>query len=395
MQKLNLEIEEWPLKRFGGEKFTPRFEQNKIVFKPFQQKLKIPIITIGGTNGKGETAHNLKYLFHQEGKNVGLWTSPHVLSIRERFFVGEEVSYPDLLGQFEKSYQEVKENNFTLSYYEFLFHVFLSLCVFKKVDVLILEVGLGGRLDAVNYLDPSLTAITSISRDHQEFLGNSFNLILREKLGIARPGIPLVTAFELKYLRSLATTYCRQNLIPYIDMRHKELIPKNANYSDQNRLMAIELKQHIDGKAQSDKNMTFPLTKGRFERVTIGRINITFVGAHNLEGMRKLVARLKGKDSFDELYLSFSRRPEEEIKQCIKIFGQNSEMFKKIHLTSFEHPKAAGKIDGALSYLENWKDNLEQDLEQKEKKNILVTGSYYFIGEFQKVLSKHSANSFS
>ena len=154
--------------------------------------------------------------------------------------MGEEVSYPDLLGQFEKSYQEVKENNFTLSYYEFLFHVFLSLCVFKKVDVLILEVGLGGRLDAVNYLDPSLTAITSISRDHQEFLGNSFNLILREKLGIARPGIPLVTAFELKYLRGLATTYCRQNLIPYIDMRHKELIPKNANYSDQNRLMAIE-----------------------------------------------------------------------------------------------------------------------------------------------------------
>jgi dihydrofolate synthase/folylpolyglutamate synthase len=93
MQKLIPEIEDWPLKYFGGEKFTPRFEKNKSFFTPFKNLLNIPIITIGGTNGKGETAHNLKYLFQREGKKVGLWTSPHVLSIRERFFVGETVSY--------------------------------------------------------------------------------------------------------------------------------------------------------------------------------------------------------------------------------------------------------------------------------------------------------------
>lgn len=391
MQKLIPEIEDWPLKYFGGEKFTPRFEKNKSIFKPFQNLLNIPIITIGGTNGKGETAHNLKYLFEREGKKVGLWTSPHVLSIRERFFVGEKVSYEDLLRQFEKSHQEVKE---AVSYYEFLFHVFLSLCVDKEVDLLILEVGLGGRLDAVNYLEPSLTAITSISRDHQEFLGNSFKSILREKLGITRPGIPLVSAFELDYLENLASTYCNQNQVPYIDMRQKGLIPKSAHYSEQNRLMAIKLKELIDGKSQGLENMAFPPTKGRFERVTIGRINITFVGAHNLEGVRKLAQRVKGQESFDELYLSFSKRPEEEIKQCIKILGQSS-MFKKIYLTSFKHPKAAKKIVGPLSYIENWKENLEQGLLQTEKKNILVTGSYYFIGEFQKVLFNFSANTFS
>jgi len=386
MHNLIPEIEDWPLHRFGGEKFTPRFEKNKSVFKPFGKLLKIPIITIGGTNGKGETAHNLKYLLEREGKKVGLWTSPHVLSIRERFYVGEVISYQALLDQFEKSYEEVEKKDFTLSYYEFLFHVFLNLCISKEVEILILEVGLGGRLDAVNYLDPSLTAITSISRDHQEFLGNSFAEILKEKLGITRTGVPLVSAFELKYLKSLASTYCVEHQIPYIDMHQLGLIPLQANYSRQNQLMAHHLKHLIDGKSQSSENLLFPLTKGRFERVTIGPINITFVGAHNLEGMRKLVQRLKGHDPFDELYLSFSKRPEEEIRQCIKILGQDSTKFKKIYLTSFEHPKAAGKTSGPFSYLENWKENLEQGLKQKAKKDILVTGSYYFIGEFQKAL---------
>ena len=390
MQTLKPEIEDWPSQYFGREKFTPKFVENEVVFAPFKAKLKIPIITIGGTNGKGETAHNLKHLFLLEGKKVGLWTSPHVLSIRERFFVGEEeVSYDDLLLQFRASYEEIQKNKYNVSYYEFLFHVFLSLCVAKKVDVLILEVGLGGRLDAVNYLNPNVTAITSISRDHQEFLGNSFRQILLEKLGITRPGVPLVTAFNLKFLRDLTRDYCQQNKIINIEM-HQE-----ADYSYQNQLMARQLKALIDENPPSEENITFPCTKGRFERVTIGRINITFVGAHNLEGMRKLALRLKGHGPFDELYLSFSKRPEEEIKNCIKILGQDSSMFKDIFLTSFEHPKAAKKIAGLSSYLENWKENLEQGLKRKERKDILVTGSYYFIGEFQKVLFNYDANTFS
>jgi len=393
MQTLIKEIEDWPYNRFGGEKFTPRFAQNKIVFAPFKKLFaEIPIITIGGTNGKGETAHCLKHLLMREGKKVGLWTSPHVYSIRERFFVDEVVSYEDLHYQFEKSFEEIKKNNFKVSYYEFLFHVFCRLCELKKVDVIILEVGLGGRLDAVNYLDPSLTAITSISRDHQEFLGNSYRQILEEKLGITRPGVPLVCAFELNYLNQLTEDFCHKNQIPFIDMRQKELIPQKAHYSRQNQLMAHHLRDLLLKKGPGEKNVVFPPTKGRFERVTIGRINIIFVGAHNLEGIRKLVQMPKGQRPFDEVYLAFSNRPKEEIDSCIKIFGQNRSMFKKIILTSFEHPKAAQKIDGPLV---NWKDNLEQALKRKEKREILVTGSYYFIGEFQKFLFKFDTNSFS
>ena len=206
-EALNAKLFEW----YGEEKLLlgKASDAKEVIksFKPFFREKKVKVIVVGGTNGKGETSHRLDSLLRQEGLKTALWTSPHILSLRERFlFQGKQVSYGQLNKYIDSSRESCLENNWALSYYEFLFFVFcrLALSVEKSfgLDVILLEVGLGGRLDAVNFLGPDLTAVCSLSRDHQGFLGNTLKDILMEKLGISRPNIPLITGFELDWLQS-------------------------------------------------------------------------------------------------------------------------------------------------------------------------------------------------
>jgi dihydrofolate synthase/folylpolyglutamate synthase len=112
-----------------------------------------------------------------------------------------------------------------------------------------------------------------------------------------------------------------------------------------------------------------------------------------MDGFRKLVACLRETTPFDELYLSFSKRSVEEVNQFIKILEHGKKVYKRGYLTSFEHERSMDVKNirkRNLGYLENWKQHLEKSFRQKEKKYILVTGSYYFIGEVQKFLGSCS-----
>jgi dihydrofolate synthase/folylpolyglutamate synthase len=131
------------------------------------------IITVAGTNGKGETT---LWLSRELGKKPHcVWISPHVERITERFRSEEgEISESELIKLVDECHELVQENNFKLSYYEFLFLVFCHWAGSRDCDYLLLEVGLGGRLDAVNVFDAKLVLLPSISRDHQEFLGHRY-----------------------------------------------------------------------------------------------------------------------------------------------------------------------------------------------------------------------------
>lgn len=150
-----------------------------------------PVVTVAGTNGKGSTIATLESLLAQAGKSVGCFTSPHFLRFNERIRVaGQEAASEDIVAAFEQI--ESARGDTSLTYFEF--STLAALLVFRaqKVEVILLEVGLGGRLDSSNIIDADIAVIASIDLDHQEWLGDTRGEIAREKAGIMRAGAPVV-----------------------------------------------------------------------------------------------------------------------------------------------------------------------------------------------------------
>ena len=149
------------------------------------------VITVAGTNGKGSTCETLRQLGLAAGARVGLYSSPHLHRFNERVVIDREpVSDEDLIRAFEQV--ERARGEVSLTYFEFT--TLAAFVVFQQadLDLWILEVGLGGRLDAVNLVDCDVAVLTTVDRDHQAFLGDDINIIGREKAGIFRPGQPAV-----------------------------------------------------------------------------------------------------------------------------------------------------------------------------------------------------------
>lgn len=154
---------------------------------------RFPIITVGGTNGKGSTCAFLEAMLSHAGYRAGLYTSPHLLRYNERVRIArQDVSDADLCRAFEAV--ERARGDVTLTYFEFGTLAAMWLFARENVGAAILEVGLGGRLDAVNCFDPDCAIVTSIDLDHQDYLGDTREAIGREKAGIFRHGRPAVCA---------------------------------------------------------------------------------------------------------------------------------------------------------------------------------------------------------
>ena len=154
-------------------------------------KPRAPVITVGGTNGKGSVTAMLESILGAGGASVGLYTSPHLLRYQERIRIGgREVEADSLVDAFERI--EAVRGEVTLTYFEYSTAAALLLFAAAPVDALVLEVGLGGRLDAVNAIDADVAVVVSIGLDHCEYLGNTLEAIGREKAGIFRAGRPAI-----------------------------------------------------------------------------------------------------------------------------------------------------------------------------------------------------------
>ena len=158
--------------------------------------LTVPVITVAGTNGKGSTCAMLEAILSQAGYKVGLYTSPHLVNFQERCRLQEESVSEDLL---VKAFDEVERHRGenTLTYFEFSTLAILWIFSQSALDVVVLEVGLGGRLDAVNVVDADCCVITSVDLDHMDYLGADRESIGLEKAGIMRSGRPVVISDPL------------------------------------------------------------------------------------------------------------------------------------------------------------------------------------------------------
>ena len=172
-------------------------ERVKTVADRMGLRFTCPIITVAGTNGKGSTCAMLEAILLEAGYRTGVYTSPHLVDFEERCRVrGDIVQATELVAAFARV-EEARVFNgqeITLTYFEFTTLAIMQLLVDANLDVVVLEVGLGGRLDAVNIFDADCAVITSIDLDHMAYLGNTREAIGFEKAGIMRPGKPVVVS---------------------------------------------------------------------------------------------------------------------------------------------------------------------------------------------------------
>lgn len=405
LSPLDKEIEEKISAILGVEKFDPdpnRLPRFYSYFKSLFEEKKIPLIIVGGTNGKGETTLIIEDLLIKNGFDPFLWSSPHILTARERIcFAGSPISGEHFLKLFKENRDAANE----LTYYEFLFFLFLKFVEERlsesKMPVIIFEVGLGGRLDATNFFDCDYALLTNIARDHLDILGPTLKDVLREKIAIGRPGKHLLSTVSQPFLKDIAEKYCLDNKIRFLDLSVQE---NNAqlHFKESNFLLAKSFMIQF----LADQGITTPcldrpekLWARPFE-VTFGKGQFILVGSHNLDGLRSLAEWVNSEftkirdgepAAFDEIWLALSRKDVDEIKSILKLVISSRCLGRKIRIFSFHHPRATPielidktwkEIDQGngrpIQFDGEWTKAFEESFESRK---VLVTGSYYFVSE--------------
>lgn len=267
-------------------------------------------LTVAGTNGKGSCVAVLDAALRAAGYRVGVYTSPHLVHFNERIVIdGQPVSDQSICDAFEAI--EAARGDITLSYFEFA--TLAGLWLFRRagVEMQILEVGLGGRLDGVNMLDADVAVVTSIGLDHTDWLGDTRELIAIQKAGIARAGRPVVVADsdvpstllpELKRIGAIIIQLDRDWTIVGDTLCHESLIefklPQPPGLLDRNvaaALIALEA-LGIDIRAQAIHDAVSRLTlAGRRQHIDFQGVDLMLDVAHNRESVATLIAALVTK----------------------------------------------------------------------------------------------------
>ena len=229
--------------RVGASAYKPGLDTVKLLDEKFGTPHKNYLtIHIAGTNGKGSTAHTLAAILQSAGYRVGLYTSPHLVDFRERIRVNGRMISRDAVVDFVNRYRAMSLECYP-SFFELTMTMAFEYFAREKVDIAVIETGLGGRLDSTNIITPILSVITNISFDHTAFLGNTLESIASEKAGIIKPSVPVVIGeaqgsvrevFLQKANEQKAPIYFAEDVAPFdsIEPLQDGLLYKNTPYGD-------------------------------------------------------------------------------------------------------------------------------------------------------------------
>lgn len=203
--------------RIGASAYKPGLSRVIQLSKQFgNPHEQFKSIHVGGTNGKGSTSSMIAAVLQSSGYKVGLYTSPHLVDFRERIRINGEMIPRDAVVDFVDRWQRLRSelSDIEPSFFELTMVMAFEYFAREKVDVAVIEVGLGGRLDSTNIITPKLSIITNISKDHTQFLGNTLPQIAAEKAGIIKPQVPVVIGEAEGKIRTLFTDVARSNESP-------------------------------------------------------------------------------------------------------------------------------------------------------------------------------------
>jgi dihydrofolate synthase/folylpolyglutamate synthase len=295
-------------------------------------------IHVGGTNGKGSCSHMLSSILQEAGYKVGLYTSPHLVDFRERVRINGEMISKDSVSEFMLHNFDFFESN-NVSFFEMTVGLAFNYFSFNKVDIAIIEVGMGGRLDSTNIIAPILSLITNISIDHTKFLGSNISDIAREKAGIIKEKTPIVigeTQDEIKSIFiDIANT--KGSEIVFAD----DFIYDNYDcdlqgiYQKKNIKTVLKgseiLQQHDykinDGHIKAGLNNVSNNTgfKGRWQVIQNNPLIICDT-AHNIAALKEVISQLIRLE-YSKLYFIIGFSDDKDLDKISKIFPENSEYY--------------------------------------------------------------------
>jgi len=271
-------------------------------------------IHIAGTNGKGSTAHMLASILQESGKKVGLYTSPHLKDFRERIKInGEIIAQKDVV-RFVKENQK-KFEKMELSFFEFTVAMAFDYFAKQKVDIAIIETGLGGRLDSTNIIKPELAIITNISLDHTHLLGNTIEKIATEKAGIIKNKTPVIIGRKQKETTSIFKNISKEknaNLI-YASSQKEYASDLKGEYQKENINTALTAIKQLkkQGWVISEDDIEHGLLKIADNTQLLGRWQILSSNpqiicdtAHNEEGIKEIAKQLSNS-KYKQLHIVF------------------------------------------------------------------------------------------
>ncbi|MFC1837239.1 bifunctional folylpolyglutamate synthase/dihydrofolate synthase [Thermodesulfobacteriota bacterium] len=405
-------------------------------------------VHIAGTNGKGSVAVTLLTLLAKAGYSVGLYTSPHLSSVRERFRINNEYISEEEFAEEGSRIHAILDSR-QITYFEFTTALALLWFARRKVDLAILEVGLGGRLDATNVITPLVSVITNVSMDHEMYLGNTLAEIAGEKAGIIKTGVPVVAGVgpgetdEERIVLSVIERFSEKNKAPLFlhgrDFLMEPIDDSSWNYWCMKRKGCCQLREKITGLTSSLlgnyqmvntgvalatleflEQFGFPVEEpvirsgllevswpGRLESFCLSKVDGSRIdcskensvrylldGAHNPAGVDSLLEALRNDFQYEKLVLVWAAMSDKDFS---KVLPQVAELAQVIIFTKLDYERSAEPEDLVKALPENLQERaicenlldkaLTKAVELAGRADLIcIAGSLYLVGEARKLL---------
>ncbi len=413
---------------YGLQKHGIKFGLNsteKILSRLGNPEHRLRCIHVGGTNGKGSTAAMLSSILRHHGFRVGLYTSPHLVRFTERFRIDErEAAIGRIFEVFERV-RSVLDESEPPTFFEMVTAMAFQYFMEEQVDWAVIEVGMGGRLDATNVIRPEACIITNVSYDHQEFLGSSLASIAREKAGIIKDGIPLITGVKQPVVKGILKATCFGHNAPLYSLGSQFRVRRNPDGSFQYHgmkqryrmlelnlkgshqyqnaalaLAALEVLEAQDTLILEDGAIREGLLQvswpGRLEVLQENPL-IILDGAHNPHGAESLREALKSCFAFEKLHLVIGIMADKDTRGILRRLLPLAEtaIFTQPRYARAERPETLKRM--ARPYVQKHYVIRDPSAAIAEARAmaapgdaICITGSLYFAGEVKELFGEHT-----
>lgn len=396
-------------------------------------------VHIAGTKGKGSTATMLAKMIEANGYKVGLYTSPHVTSLHERITINSSMitkkAMVELINRVYPVVEKMAQKDNAPTFFEIMTALAFLYFADQKVDIAIVETGLGGRLDSTNVIQPELVGITSISLDHQNLLGNTIDSITKEKAGVIKEGVPVVTVPQdptaMRILKRYASSLKAPLSVTGRDIDFSYRFESSREHGPHNRICLTtatsrfeHLRVPLPGEHQAINcglalAMLDQLKQRGFElddtKAIAGLNHVSLIGrmemicndprilvdtAHNAASIQALIQAIGQHIPYDSMVIIFGCNNDKDIRGMLTQLQYGAD---KVIFTRSNSPKAVYPQDLADLYTEICGKMCQTALSLREAVRIAksavsredlicITGSFYLVGQAKEQLGNHSSS---
>jgi len=386
----------WLFERFpsyqniGAEAYKPGLERVFELLDILQiDPKKIPTIHIAGTNGKGSTAAYCASLLQESGLKVGLFTSPHIFDFSERIRVNGCPIAQSYVIDFCTRFQNLN-STIDASFFELTFAMALSYFEAQQCDYIVIETGLGGRLDATNVVSPKVSIITNIGLDHQEFLGNTLESISGEKAGIIKTKIPVIIGEKQAETKCIFEHQAKLNNAPlFFAEDFQSVIPNKqlSGYRANNfktallalKVIGFELSSDVQGKALEN----LQTNTGFFGRLETWQQSpkIMIDVSHNPAGIAATLPLIE-TECKGQLFILYGAAKDKDASEILALFPSQA----KVAACIFSNPRSKNLEEWQALGVQTVYDNLPLAIDDLKKQMqptdlIWITGSFFLISD--------------